>query len=120
MKSSDYKQLKVWQKSMELTVNIYSIVRLLPAEEKYALSEQIRRAVLSIPSNIAEGSGRNTDKEFVQFLSISRGSLWELATQIEVCERLNYIDRQKTNEIMSQITEISKMINSLANSLQKN
>ena len=120
MKSSDYKQLIVWHKSMDLVVEIYSLVRLLPKEELYALSDQMRRAVVSIPSNISEGLGRNSDKEFVQFLSVSRGSLWELETQLEVCERLNYIDNSKTSKARNLITEISKMINSLANSLHKN
>ena len=120
MKSSDYKQLIVWHKSMDLVVEVYSLVKLLPKEELYALSDQMRRAVVSIPSNISEGLGRNSDKEFIQFLSVSRGSLWELATQIEVCERLNYIDNLKTTKAKNLITEISKMINSLANTLHKN
>ena len=120
MKSSDYKQLIVWHKSMDLVVEIYALVKLLPKEELYALSDQMRRAVVSIPSNISEGLGRNSDKEFVQFLSVSRGSLWELETQLEVCERLNYIDNSKTSKARNLITEISKMINSLANSLHKN
>ena len=120
MKSSDYKQLIVWHKSMDLVVEIYALVKLLPKEELYALSDQMRRSVVSIPSNISEGLGRNSDKEFVQFLSVSRGSLWELETQLEVCERLNYIDNSKTSKARNLITEISKMINSLANSLHKN
>lgn len=73
MKSSDYKQLIVWHKSMDLVVEVYSLVKLLPKEELYALSDQMRRAAVSIPSNISEGLGRNSDKEFVQFLSVSRG-----------------------------------------------
>ncbi len=120
MKSSNYKQLIVWHKSMDLVVEVYAIVKLLPKEELYALSDQMRRAVVSIPSNISEGLGRNSDKEFIQFLSVSRGSLWELETQLEVCERLNYIDNSKTSKARNLITEISKMINSLANSLHKN
>jgi len=105
---------------MDLVVEVYAIVKLLPKEELYALSDQMRRAVVSIPSNISEGLGRNSDKEFIQFLSVSRGSLWELETQLEVCERLNYIDNSKTSKARNLITEISKMINSLANSLHKN
>ena len=120
MKSSDYKQLIVWHKSMDLVVEIYALVKLLPKEELYALSDQMRRAVVSIPSNISEGLGRNSDKEFIQFLSVSRGSLWELETQLEVCERINYIDNSKNSKARNLITEISKMINSLANSLHKN
>lgn len=119
MKYSDYKQLIVWQKAMDLVVEVYSLVKLLPKEELYSLSDQMRRAVVSIPSNIAEGSGRGSDKEFIQFLSISRGSLRELETQIEVCEKLNYIDSYKDSKTKILITEISKMLNSLANSLIK-
>ena len=118
MKLSDYKQLTVWQKSMDLTVEIYSLVKLLPKEETYGLSDQMRRAVVSIPSNIAEGRGRLYHKEFFQFLSISRGSLYEIETQLEICERLNYIDKTKTEKARSLIVEISKMLNALAVSLE--
>ena len=118
MKSSDYRQLKVWQKAMDLTVEIYNLVKKLPREETYALSDQMRRAVVSIPSNIAEGQGRNSDKEFINFLSIARGSLWELETQIEICERLHYIDSELASKVYSLTTEVSKMLNSLSNSLK--
>lgn len=117
MKSSDYRQLKVWQKAMDLATEIYRLVKYLPREETYALSDQMRRAVVSIPSNIAEGNGRNSVKEFVNFLSIARGSLWELETQLELCVRLNYIDHDQISNALSLITEISKMLNSLAKSL---
>ena len=118
MKSSDYRQLKVWQKAMDLTVEIYNLVKRLPREETYALSDQMRRAVVSIPSNIAEGQGRNSDKEFINFLSIARGSVWELETQIEICERLHYIDSELASKVYSLTTEVSKMLNSLSNSLK--
>lgn len=118
MKSSDYKQLKVWQKAMDLTVEIYGLVKHLPKEETYALSDQIRRAAVSIPSNIAEGQGRNSDKEFANFLSIARGSLWELETQVELCERFNYIDQNLKSKVFEHTTEISKMLNALSNSLK--
>ena len=118
MKSSDYKQLKVWQKAMDLTVEIYNLVKKLPCEETYALSDQMRRAVVSIPSNIAEGQGRNSDKEFINFLSIARGSLWELETQIEICEQLHYIDSKLASEVYILTTEVSKMLNALASSLK--
>ena len=117
MRSSDYRKLKVWLKAMDLTVEIYKLVRLLPKEETYALSDQMRRAVVSIPSNIAEGQGRNSDKEFVNFLSIARGSLWELETQIEICERLGYIDNVTKSNIFLLTAEVSKMLNALSNSL---
>ena len=103
---------------MELTVEIYKIVKLLPREETYALSDQMRRAVVSIPSNIAEGQGRNSDKEFINFLSIVRGSLRELETQIEICERLSYIDSSLKSNVFCLTTEVTKMINALSNSLK--
>ena len=118
MKSSNYKELKVWQKAMDLTVEVYKLVKLLPKEETYALSDQMRRAVVSIPSNIAEGQGRNSDKEFIQFLSFARGSLWELETQIEICLRIGYIDQSLATNIYNLIAEISKMLNALSNSLK--
>ena len=114
MKSSDYQDLKVWQKAIELTAEIYELVKLLLREEQYALSDQMRRAVVSVPSNIAEGRGRGTDKEFVPFLLMSRGSLWELSTQLVICERLHYLNQSQTSNARQMITEISKMINALA------
>lgn len=117
MKSTDYRQLKVWQKAMDLTTDIYKLVKLLPKEETYALSDQVRRAAVSIPSNIAEGQGRNSDKEFVNFLSIARGSLWELESQIEICERLGYIDNVAKSDMFLRTAEVSKMLNALSNSL---
>lgn len=113
MKTSDYKELKVWQKAMDLTVAVYELVKFLPKEETYALSDQIRRSVVSVPSNIAEGHGRNSDKDFVHFLCISKGSLQELETQIEICSRLSYISKSAINQINELIIEVSKMLNSL-------
>ena len=118
MKSSNYRELKVWQKAVDLTTEIYELVKRLPKEETFVLSDQMRRSAVSIPSNIAEGQGRNSDKEFVNFLSIARGSLWELETQVEICERLQYIDTNLKNKVLTQTTEISKMINALSNSLK--
>ena len=79
----------------------------------------MRRSVVSIPSNIAEGQGRNSAKEFVNFLSIARGSLWELETQIEISERLHYIDSGQKNKVYEQTEEIGKMLNALATSLEQ-
>lgn len=117
MRSSDYRKLKVWLKAMDLTVEIYKLVRLLPKEETYALSDQMRRAVVSILSNIAEGQGRNSDKELINFLSIARGSLWELETQIEICERLGYKDNVTKSNTFLLTAEVSKMLNALSSSL---
>ena len=117
MKSSNHRDLIVWQKAIDLTVEVYNLVKLLPKDETYALSEQMRRAVVSIPSNIAEGQGRNSSKEFVRFLSMARGSLRELSTQLEICERIEYMNSEQTNKAKSIIEEIDKMLNSLSNSL---
>ena len=117
MKSSDFRELKVWQKSMDLTIEIYSLVKSLPREELYGLSDQMRRAAVSVPSNIAEGEGRNSEKDFVRFLAQARGSLWELSAQLDICERLNYLDKQKTEVAHGMIIEIGKMINALTSSI---
>ena len=114
----DYKDLKVWQESMELVENIYRIVKLLPKEENYALSDQMRRAAVSIPSNIAEGQNRNTHKEFVQFLYIALGSASELETQLLICQRLGYVDKVD-NRLELNITTIRKKLNALINSLRQ-
>lgn len=102
---------------MDLTVEIYSLVKYLPREEMYSLSDQMRRAVVSVPSNIAEGRGRNSEKDFMRFLVLARGSLWELSTQIEICERLHYLNVDQTRNAKELIVEISKMIKSLSDTL---
>lgn len=117
MRSSAFRDLKVWQKAMDLTIEIYKIVKHLPKEETYALSDQMRRAAVSIPSNIAEGQGRITSKEFIRFLSMARGSLGELSTQLEICERLQYLDSSNTSTAHNLILEITKMVNALSKSL---
>ena len=116
IKSSDYRDLKVRQKAIELTSEVYKLVKSLPNEERYALSGQIRRAVVSVPSNIAEGRGRGTNKEFVRYLMMSRGSLWEVSTHLEICEKLQYLNHEEMTNARQLITEISKMINALASS----
>lgn len=113
MQTSDYKRLKVWQKAMDLTEEVYRLVRLLPREETYAPSDHLRRAVVSVPSNIAEGHGRGSDKEFVKFLTIARGSLFEVETQLLICNRLNLIPTEMTQLAHSMISEIGKMLNAL-------
>ena len=117
MKSSEFRELIVWQKAMTMTVDVYKLVKCLPREETYSLADQMRRAAVSIPSNIAEGQGRVTSKEFIRFLSMARGSLWELSTQLELCERLNYLEKTQTTAVQNQITEIAKMLNALANAI---
>lgn len=117
---SNYKDLKVWNKAMDLTVEVYGLVRYLPKEEQYALSDQLRRAVVSVPSNIAEGHGRSSNKGFIQFLCFARGSLREIETQLEICIRLMMLRPELTYRAKQLITEISKMINSLISYLSSN
>ncbi len=108
-----YRDLIVWQKSIDLVTEIYELVKIFPREELYALSSQIRRAAVSIPSNIAEGHNRNSDKEFVQFLCIARGSLGELETQLIIAEKLNCANKEHIEKLLNDCYEIGKMLNSL-------
>ena len=117
MKTSDYKELQVWQKAMDLVVEIYKISKLLPKEEVYGISDQLRRSAVSIPSNIAEGQSRNSAKEFIQFLSIARGSLAELETQLLICTKVNILSEDNIAEAQNITTEVGKMIKGLMNKL---
>jgi len=105
-----YKQLIVWQKAMDLAEMIYKITDVFPKSELYGLVSQIRRSVVSIPSNIAEGYGRSSPKEYGQFYCIAYGSLLELETQITLSSRLAYIDKDSLNTVLVIIEEISKML----------
>ncbi len=113
----DYKELEVWKKGILLVLAIYEAIKKFPKDECYALADQIKRAAVSIPSNIAEGASRNTAKEYIQFLYIALGSASELETQIIIAEKLGYT---KNGELLlSQITTIRKMLNALISSLRR-
>ena len=112
-----YQELTVWQKAMDLVVEIYKICKLLPKEELYALSDQMRRAAVSIPSNIAEGKARLSIKEYVNFLSIARGSNAELHTQLLICQRLSYATDQQLENAFILTNEVGKMLSALITSL---
>ena len=116
-KITSYKELVVWQKSMVLVKEIYSLSESFPEYERFGLTNQIRKSSISIPSNIAEGWGRLSRKNYIQFLRISRGSLFELETQILIAIELNYINDNKISQNL--ITEISKMLNSLIKKLEE-
>ena len=111
--------LKIWQKSIELTKLVYDAVLSLPSNEKYGLTSQIKRSVISISSNIAEGAGRNSDKEFKQFLSIANGFSYELQTQLILTVELNLISKDKIQSIVKLLVEVQKMNYSLQKSLDK-
>ena len=115
---ASYRELIVWQKAMDLVEEVYRLVKLLPREETYALSDQMRRAAVSIPSNIAEGHGRNSEKEFLRFLSIAQGSRAELDTQIEICIRLKYIDVEQVVAAQNLSNEVGKMLRKMIQNLK--
>lgn len=112
-----YKDLIVWQKAIELVKEIYQLTTNFPADEKFGLTSQIKRAVISIPSNIAEGWGRKSTQNYIQFLRISRGSLFELETQIMISKELKIISDCEKIDLL--ILEISKMLNALINKLRE-
>jgi four helix bundle protein len=107
---SSLKKLIVWQKSMDVVPLVYKATQKFPPEEKFGLASQMRRAAVSIPSNIAEGSGRNTKKDFLQCIHIALGSTSELETQVDIAYRLNYIDTQIHTALTDKIVEIKKIL----------
>ncbi len=114
-----YKDLIIWQKGLEIVSNVYKLVEGFPKDELYALTSQMKRASISIPSNIAEGYGRSSTQSYISFINISRGSLFELETQLIIANELKFVKNQDLyNTIIEQILEESKMINSFINKLE--
>jgi four helix bundle protein len=112
----DHKDLDVWKASVELAVAIYAATKHFPKEELYGLTSQIRRAAVSVASNIAEGAARNSDKEMIQYLYIALGSIAEVETQLIIAEKLRYVDN--TSELFSKITSIKQMLLGLVRHLK--
>jgi four helix bundle protein len=119
-KARSYKDLLVWQKGMALAKGIYGITRLSPDEEKFGLVSQMRRAAVSIPSNIAEGQARHTTKEFIQFISHAEGSVAELETQLMLAVDLGYCIPHQAGEVFRLITDLRNMLNALRRTLSRN
>ena len=117
-KPGSYRDLLVWQKSIELAKIIYGLTRSFPPDERYGLVSQMRRAAVSVPSNIAEGQARRTTGEFLQFLSHAEGSLAELDTQLFLAKELAILNSPQTSTAESLITELRKMLNGLRRKLQ--
>lgn len=115
---SSYQNLKVWQKSTDLVIEIYQITKNFPKEEIYGITSQIRRCAVSIPSNIAEGSQRSTQKDFKHFLFITKGSAAELETQLLIANKLEYIDKDIFDKLKLDLIEIRKMLSGLMSRLQ--
>jgi four helix bundle protein len=111
--SGSYRDIKVWQRAIELVVDIYSCTRSFPKEEMYGLVGQLRRAAVSIFSNIAEGKGRRTDKEFLLFLHHARGSVFELETQLTIAGLLGYIPEPDVHRIANSASEVARMLSGL-------
>jgi four helix bundle protein len=113
-----YRDLLVWQKALDLTILIYRLSEGFPKTEIYGLTSQVRRASVSVPSNIAEGYGRGSRKEYLQFLSVAQGSLKELETQTIIAQRLSYATAAQANRILSESEVVGKMLGSLIRSLR--
>ena len=116
---SNFRNLKVWQKSMILTTNIYFAKKNFPKEEMFGLTAQIRRSTTSIPSNIAEGFGRESNKEYLRFLNVSIASLFELQTQLEIGKNIEYLTEQEFNKIYDDSRELERMLVSFINKIKE-
>jgi four helix bundle protein len=116
--SRNYTDLIAWQKSMNLTVSVYQATNVMPREEQFGLTSQMRRAAVSIPSNIAEGQGRASDPAFLNHLSIAHGSLRELETQLMLAERLEFLSLTSVRNVLNEASEVGRLINGLANSIE--
>ncbi len=113
MSMKSYRELVVWQRGIELTIMIYSVIKCFPNEEKYSIASQMCRAAVSIPANIAEGFGRYSPAEFSRFLRISLGSVYELQTHLDIVLQLGYVTESEYLKVTDITTQIEKMINSL-------
>lgn len=113
-----YRDLIAWQKDMKLVTEIYCATKLFPAEERYGLTNQLRRAAVSVPSNIAEGQARFSGKEFHRFLSMTRGSLVEIETQLQIAMNLGYLGASEGGALMDEAGELSRVLNRLLASIK--
>lgn len=118
MTVSNYRDLTVWQKAMDLVADCYRLTSSFPASERFALCSQLQRAAVSVPANIAEGNGRSHTKEFLNHLSIANGSLKEVETHILIAERLRYIDKPTAERLLKQAAEVGRMLTGLKKALK--
>jgi four helix bundle protein len=114
-----HRDLQVWQKAIELVVECYEVSRQFPEAERFSLTSQVRRAASSIPANIAEGRGRGTTKNFLNFLAITNGSLAELDTHLELAVRLQFISRESKHSLQLRMDEVGRMLTGLRQSLRR-
>ncbi|HKZ78070.1 MAG TPA: four helix bundle protein [Pyrinomonadaceae bacterium] len=113
-----HEKLKLWKKAIDFVVRLYALTNSFPKEEKFGLTSQLRRAAVSVPANIAEGAGRQSDKEFLYFLSNAQGSASELATELLIARRLGYLTRREFAEANEELDHIGRMIVGLAQSVK--
>ena len=117
MAVQSYKELLAWQKAMDLVVEVYQATANFPRDERFGLTNQLRRASVSVPSNIAEGQGRGPTQDFVRFLCIARGSVQEVDTQLTLATRLGFLTQTEYDRVASLIVEVAKLINGLIRSI---
>jgi four helix bundle protein len=117
--ASRYEDLLAWQKAMSLVTSTYVLSKTFPEDERFGLTSQMRRSAISIPSNIAEGQGRLSKKEFRQFLALARGSLFELETQMRLATTFSYVNESSLKEFLRQSGEVARLINGLIASLKE-
>ena len=113
-----YRELLAWQKAMDLVVSCYKLTEQFPSAEKFGLTNQLRRAAVSVPANIAEGSGRQHTPDFLRFLSIAYGSLMEIETHIQITHRLGYVDDEAVRNLLDDTAQLGRIINGLMRSLR--
>ncbi len=118
MAGKNYRDLETWKRAMDLVEEVYEATRKFPKEELYSLTNQVRRAAVSVPSNIAEGQGRESDKEFLHHLAIAYGSLCEVETQVIIAERLQYLEAKEAAKLLSRTGEVGRLLNGLSRSLR--
>lgn len=114
-----YRDLKVWQKAMDMVVNCYKLSQTFPKDEIYGLTSQLRRAAVSVPANIAEGYGRGSRKEYLQFLTIAQGSLKEAETHLMIAQRLEYVTQAQIESTLIHTEEVGKMLGTLIRTLKE-
>ena len=114
----NYRELKIWQRSMDFVVKVYEVSKNFPKEERYGLTAQLRSCVISVPSNISEGAGRGTNRQFKRFLEFSMGSINEVQTQLELAHRVSYMSAQIYEPLIDEALQIYKMILGFYNSLK--
>lgn len=110
MKRHNFKELKVWQRSKTLAIELYKATNGFPKEEMFGLTQQIRKSAVSVPSNIAEGCGRGTDRELIRFLDIAQGSAFELETQLIIAANLGFLNESSSDRLAGELSEIQRMI----------